>query len=58
MGRTCGTHGLDEKCKVLVGKLGGMTRLGTSKRLWEDNIRIDLKGTGFEAVDYRSIQLT
>jgi hypothetical protein len=45
MGRTCSTHGRDEKCiKVLVGKPERKRRLGRPRRRWEDNIRMDLTG--------------
>ena len=29
--------------KILTGKLTGKTPLGTPRRIWDDNIRMDLK---------------
>jgi hypothetical protein len=36
----------------LVGKLEGKRPLGRIKRRWENNIRIDLRETGLEGVDW------
>jgi len=33
--------------RVLVGKLEGKRRLGISRRIWEDNIEIDLQEVGW-----------
>jgi hypothetical protein len=51
MSRTCSTHGRDEKCNILVGKLKGreLTRL---RHRWEDNIRMDLWEIGWECVGW------
>jgi hypothetical protein len=35
----------------LVGKPEAKRPLGTSRRSWDDNIRIDLRETGWEGVD-------
>ena len=41
--------------RVLVGKLGGKSPFGKSRRRWEDNIKIDLQEVGCGSVD--SIEL-
>jgi hypothetical protein len=38
--------------KVLVGKPEGKRPLGRPKRCWEVNIRMDLKETDWESVDW------
>jgi hypothetical protein len=35
-------------CKILVGKLKGKVPLGRPKCMWEENITIGLKETGYE----------
>jgi hypothetical protein len=45
-------HGTDENVCILVEKFG---RMGTHARLtprWEDNIKTNLKETGWKGVDY------
>jgi hypothetical protein len=37
--------------KSLVGELEGKGLLGRLRRRWEDNIRIDLRETGWEGMD-------
>jgi hypothetical protein len=37
---------------ILVGKPEGETPLGRPWRRWEDNIKIDLMGIGWEVVDW------
>jgi hypothetical protein len=37
---------------ILVGKPEGKIPLGRPKRRWEDNIRIDVRETGLEIVDW------
>jgi hypothetical protein len=34
--------------RILVGRPKGKRPLGTSKRRWEDNIKLDLKETGID----------
>jgi len=52
MGETCGTHGAEEKCEqVLCGKTLKKS-LDIFRRISEDNIKQDLKQTGWEAVDW------
>jgi len=37
--------------KILVGKRDGKRPLGRPRRIWEDNIRMNLKETGCKGVD-------
>jgi hypothetical protein len=37
--------------RVLVGKSEGKRPFGRSRLTWKENIKIDLKGTGCEAVE-------
>jgi hypothetical protein len=39
-------------CKIVVGKPEGMRLLGESRRRWEDNIKINLKETEWDGVDW------
>jgi hypothetical protein len=41
--------------KILVGKPEGERPLGISWRRWEDNIKIDLKETGCDGVDWTNL---
>jgi hypothetical protein len=38
--------------KVLVGKPAGRRPLGRPRRRWEDGVRMDLRETGLEGVDW------
>jgi hypothetical protein len=38
--------------KVLVGKPGGRRPLGRPRRRWEDGVRMGLRETGLEDVDW------
>jgi hypothetical protein len=38
--------------RILVGKPEGKTPLGRPRRRWEDNIRKDLKETGWGGMDW------
>jgi hypothetical protein len=52
IGGACSTHWKVENAyKILVGKLEGKRPLGRPRRRWEDNIRLDRGGTGWEGVD-------
>ena len=46
MGGACGTYGGRDVPKVLVGKPEGKRPLGTARRRWEDNIKMDLREVG------------
>jgi len=37
---------------VFVGKPEGKEQLGRSKLRWEDNIKVDLQGFGWEVIDW------
>jgi hypothetical protein len=39
-------------CKILVGKPDGERPTVRPRRRWEGNIKMDLKETGFEDVDW------
>jgi len=41
-----------EKHKILVGKAEGKRSLGRPRRIWEDNIRMDLREIRWEGVDW------
>jgi hypothetical protein len=38
--------------RILVGKPGGKRPLGRSRRRWVDNIKMDLRETGWDGVDW------
>jgi hypothetical protein len=50
MGRACSTHGRDEKLDTVfwLENLKGR-EFGRPRHRWEDNIRMDLRGIGWEA---------
>jgi hypothetical protein len=53
MGRECST--IDEKrnaCRILVGMPKGKRPLGRPRRRWVDNVRIDLRETGWDGMDW------
>jgi hypothetical protein len=53
MGRACGTRGGGEGAyRVLVGKPEGKRSLGSPRRRWVDNIRMDLQEVGCGYVDW------
>jgi hypothetical protein len=39
-------------CNILVGRSEGRRPLGRPRRIWEDNIKMDLRETGFGDVDW------
>jgi hypothetical protein len=39
----------------LVGKPGGKRPLGKPEYRWVDSVKIDLKGTGWEVVDWKHL---
>jgi hypothetical protein len=49
----CSIHGGGEECiyRILVGKPEGKRPLGRPRRRWEDNIRMDLRETGWDDMD-------
>jgi len=53
MGGAYITYGRSEKCiQYFIGKPEGKRPLGRPWCIWEDNIRMDLKETGWEGGDY------
>jgi hypothetical protein len=48
-----GTDGSDEKCiQILLEKPKGKRPLGRPRHRWKDNIRMDLRETQWESVDW------
>jgi hypothetical protein len=39
-------------CRILVGKPEGKRPLGRPRRMWEDNIRMDLREIGWGGIDW------
>jgi hypothetical protein len=53
MGRVCSRNGEKWNAyRILVEKPEGQRPLGRSRRRWVDNIRIDLRETGWGGVDW------
>jgi len=53
MGWECSTNGkMTNGNKHLIGKPGGRRLLGRPRHGWEDNIKIDVKETACEVVDW------
>jgi hypothetical protein len=53
MGRACSTNGEKRNAyRILVGKPEGKRPLGRPRRRWEDNIRMDLRETGWDDMDW------
>jgi hypothetical protein len=53
MSESCSTHGGDKKCmQTLATKSEGKGLLVRPRRIWEDNIRLDLRETGWDDVDW------
>jgi hypothetical protein len=52
MGRACSTNE-DKKnaYRILVGKLEGKRSLGRPRRRWVDNIKMELRETGWGGMD-------
>jgi hypothetical protein len=46
MARECRTYGMSAY-RILVGKPEGKRPLGRPRHRWEDNMKIDLRGTGW-----------
>jgi hypothetical protein len=45
MGRACSTNRAKRSAyRILVGKSGGKRQLGRPKRMWEDTIKMVLRG--------------
>jgi hypothetical protein len=39
-------------CRILVGKQEGRRPLGRSRHRWLDNIKVDLRETGWDGLDW------
>jgi hypothetical protein len=53
MGRASSTHGeKSNTCRILVRKPEGKTPLGSPRRRWEDNIKLDLREIGWDDMDW------
>jgi hypothetical protein len=55
MGRTCNTNGVKMNAyRILVGKPEGNRPVGRPRRRWVNNIKIDLRETGWYGLDRSS----
>jgi hypothetical protein len=53
MGRACSTNGEEEDAyRILVGNAEGKRLLGRPRRRWVDNIKMDLRETGWDGMDW------
>jgi hypothetical protein len=52
MGRACSIGETRNAYRILVGKPGGKSPLGRPRRRWVDNIKIDLRETGRDGMDW------
>jgi hypothetical protein len=53
MGRACSTNGGEEDAyRILVVKPEGKRPLGRPRRRWVDNIKIDLRETRWDGMDW------
>jgi hypothetical protein len=52
MGRACSTNGEENAYRILVGKPEGKRPLGRPRHRWVDNIKMDLRETGWDGVDW------
>jgi hypothetical protein len=52
MSEACSTYGMDKKCVKNVGKPEGKRLVGKLRRIWEDNIRMDLREIRWECVNW------
>jgi hypothetical protein len=53
MGWACSTIGEKRNpCRILVGKPEGKKAIGRRRRTCVDNIKIDLRGIGWDGVDW------
>jgi hypothetical protein len=53
MGRVCSTNGANRNAyRTLVGKPEGKRPLGRPRCRWVDNIKIDLRETGWNGMDW------
>jgi hypothetical protein len=58
MGRACSTNGEKRNAyRLFVGKPEGKRPLGIRRRRWVDNIKIDLRETGWYSMDWIDLAL-
>jgi hypothetical protein len=58
MGRTCSTIGEKRNAyRTLVGNPEGKRPLGRSRRRWVDNIKMDVRETGWGGTDWTDLAL-
>jgi hypothetical protein len=56
MGRSCSMHGeKKEAYRILVGTTGGKRPLGRPRCKWKDNIKMNLRETGWGNVDWTDL---
>jgi len=48
----CTLGGKRNACRVLVRKLEGKEQFGTPSHRWNYNIKMDLRGTGWDGMDW------
>jgi hypothetical protein len=52
MGRACSTNGEKRNAYgILVGMPGGKRPLGRTRRMWVENIKMDLREIGWDGLD-------
>jgi hypothetical protein len=53
MGRACSTNGVKRNAyRIFVGNTEGKRPLGTPRRRWMDNIKINLREMGWDGMDW------
>jgi hypothetical protein len=52
MGRACSTNGNRNAYMIIMGMPEGKRPLGRPRRRWVDNIKIDLRDTGWNGMDW------
>jgi hypothetical protein len=52
MGMTCSTNEKRNAYGILVGKPEGKRPLGRPSRRWVNNVKMDLRETGFDGMDW------
>jgi hypothetical protein len=55
MGRACSRNWKRNIYNILVGKPGGKRPLGTTRRRWEDSVKIDLREIGWNVMDWTDL---
>jgi hypothetical protein len=57
IGRVCSTNGGRgmHVGRILVGKSEGKRQLGRPRRTWVDNIKMDLRGIGWNGMDWNDL---